>query len=142
MTSSSNEPALQKSVLTLAGGRRLRPRPSLASLIKLRSYSLPECPPTGCTILLVRHLVAGFSATSRQSLTVKNCTLFRHLNRSVAASAAWSDGHSPPLGGGSVLSRFFSPMSSMSSTRNGGVCEKIMSMRSYNSLRWFSRSPA
>ncbi len=96
MTSSSNEPATQKSSLTFAAGRRVGPRLSSASLTMLRSYSLPEGLPTGCTILLVRGLLNGLSATSRQSLKVKNGTLFRYLNCNVAANAAWSDGHNPP----------------------------------------------
>lgn len=130
----------EKSALTLAADRRLRPCPSPVSLIMLRSYSLPKCLPTGCTMLLVRDLVNSLAATSRQSLKIQTYTLLGHLNFSVAANEAWSDGHSPPLGGGSVLSRFLLPRSLMSATCTGLGSEKIMSIRSYNSLRWFSSS--
>jgi hypothetical protein len=51
-------------------------------------------------------------------------------NLSLAANAAWSDGHNPPLPGGRVLSPILFPRSLMFSTLDGRVSEKIMSTRS------------
>lgn len=61
------------------------------------------------------------------------CGVLRFLvqsNLNLAASAAWSEGHSPPVPGGRVLSPSLFPRSLMFSTLDGRASEKIMSIRS------------